>query len=141
LASGELPLIGGVLHRTEHWLVEHAVGPLEVGTMVVKPSRHVCHVAELSPEESHELGPLLQLTASVATDLCDPDQVYVCLWSHAGFQPVHLHFVVEPVTQAAVTELGLTGPRYQSHLFEQGTERAVPEVEAFCDRARGRFRR
>lgn len=107
--------------------------------MVVKPYRHVCHVAELSPEETQELGPLLQLVASVATELCDPDQVYVCLWSHAGFQPVHLHFVVEPVTRAAVTELGLTGPRYQSHLFEQGAERSAFEVEAFCDRARRTF--
>lgn len=46
------------------------------------PKRHVVHAAALSEAESRELGPLLARAAAVATQLTDPEQVYVCLWSH-----------------------------------------------------------
>jgi hypothetical protein len=38
LAEGRLPLPGGRIHETTHWLVEHCVGPLAVGTLIVKPA-------------------------------------------------------------------------------------------------------
>jgi hypothetical protein len=57
---------GGVIHETPHWVVEHCVGPLGPGTLVVKPKRHVVHVADLSSEEADELGPLLRLERSPA---------------------------------------------------------------------------
>ena len=136
LTSGVLPLVGGELLRTRHWVVEHAVGPLELGTMVVKPIRHVCHVADLTPAESVELGPLLQHVSSVATELCEPDQVYVCLWSHSGLRPGHIHFVVEPVQRSSVAELGVGGPTYQAHRFRQGVEPTSTQVEGFCEAAR-----
>jgi hypothetical protein len=60
LAEGRLPLPGGVIHEGSHWLVEHCVGPLGVGTLLVKPKRHVTRVAELTDEEAAELGPLLR---------------------------------------------------------------------------------
>jgi hypothetical protein len=34
--GGRVATIGG-------WVIEHCVGPLGVGTMVVKPERHVVH--------------------------------------------------------------------------------------------------
>ena len=141
LTSGDLPLAGGVVHRTDRWVVEHAVGPLELGTLIVKPLRHVCHVADLDDRESAELGPLLRLASSIVTELCHPDQVYVCLWSHKDARPVHIHFVVEPVARDAVLAAGVTGPTYQSMLFTRAAERQVAEIEAFCDRARAAFER
>ncbi|UDY34496.1 hypothetical protein [Dermatobacter hominis] len=141
LTAGVLPLVGGELHRTAHWVVEHAVGPLELGTMVVKPLRHVCHVADLDAAETMELGPLLQEASAVATELCRPDQVYVCLWSHSGLRPGHIHFVVEPVQRSSVVELAAGGPTYQSHRFREGVEPTPTEVEAFCEAARPLFRR
>ncbi len=136
LTRGALPLVGGELLRTRHWVVEHAVGPLELGTMVVKPIRHVCHVAELTPEETDELGPLLQQVSAVATELCDPDQVYVCLWSHSGQRPGHIHFVVEPVQRSSVVELGAGGPVCQAHRFQHGEDPSPSQVEFFCESAR-----
>jgi len=35
LAAGRQPLPGGVIHQTESWLVEHCVGPLGLGTLIV----------------------------------------------------------------------------------------------------------
>lgn len=51
---------GGSIAETEHWVVQHTVGSLGVGTLIVKPRRHVLHLGELTPEEAEELGPLLQ---------------------------------------------------------------------------------
>ena len=40
LTAGDEPLPGGRIHATEHWLVEHCIGPLGTGTLIVKPFRH-----------------------------------------------------------------------------------------------------
>ena len=96
----------GLLHRTDRWIVEMCLGPLGLGALIVKPERHVVHVADVDDEEATELGPLLREAARVVTDLIDPDQVYVSLWSHAGGVPVHIHHVVQPVTRAMVEEFG-----------------------------------
>jgi len=50
--GGRVATIGG-------WVIEHCVGPLGVGTMVVKPERHVVHLSDLDPSEVAELGPAL----------------------------------------------------------------------------------
>ncbi|MCQ4042645.1 hypothetical protein ACFOSC_24610 [Streptantibioticus rubrisoli] len=56
LIVGKAPLPGGNVLRTESWVVEHCVGPLGLGTVVVKPARHVVHVAKLTAQESSELA-------------------------------------------------------------------------------------
>src|SRR3954469_3865427 len=99
LAAGKLPLPGGRIHETTNWLVEHCVGPLGLGTLIVKPRRHVTSVADLTGDEASELGALLRAASAVARDLVGAEQVYNCLWSHAGGVPVHIHYVVQPVTK------------------------------------------
>lgn len=139
LAAGRQSLPGGLIHRTESWLVEHCVGPLGLGTLIVKPERHVTAVADLSAAESAELGPLLQQASRVASQLVDAEQVYNCLWSHAGGTPGHLHYVVQPVTRQQMSAYECHGPRLQVAMF--GTERApdVSAVAAVADQARRLF--
>jgi ATP adenylyltransferase len=139
LASGRRELPGGVIHQTDAWLVEHCVGPLGVGTLVVKPKRHVTRVAELTPEEAIELGPLLQRSAAVVEELVAPDQVYVCLWSHAGGQAVHIHYVVQPVTREQMATHATYGPALQVAMFERGDDPPREQVDAFADSARSLF--
>ena len=141
LASGAQPLPGGRIHETSHWLVEHCVGPLGVGTLVVKPRRHVVHVADLTADEATEIGPLLHLAASVVTSLCDPEQVYVCLWSHAGAVPVHIHFVVQPATRADMNTYAGYGPSLQLAMFAHAPLPDPAAVEAFATAARPLFAR
>jgi len=138
LAAGRLPLPGGVIHATELWLVEHCVGPLGVGTLIVKPKRHVVHVWELTGAEAAELGPLLRETASVVASLTQPDQVYVCLWSHEGGVPVHIHFVVQPVTREQRERYG-GGARVQVAMFDANVAPSVDDVETFATTARKVF--
>src|SRR4029077_5166603 len=107
---------------TGSWRVEHTVGPLGVGTLIVKPLRHVVYVADLTAEETAELGPLLRTAAAVVTELLQPEQVYVCLWSHAGAGggPGHLHFVIQPVSRALMDRYEAKGPSLQVAMFQAG---------------------
>jgi ATP adenylyltransferase len=142
LLEGRLEVPGGSIYNSGRWVVEHCIGPLGVGTLIVKPRRHVVHVSDLEADEAAELGPLLQRTTSVITSLADPDQVYVCLWSHAGGpsgdMPGHIHFVLQPVSR----ELRLThggGPSLQGAMFNENVTPPLGEVEGFAERARQLF--
>jgi diadenosine tetraphosphate (Ap4A) HIT family hydrolase len=139
LSSGELPLPGGLIFRTESWLVEHCVGPLGLGTLVVKPARHVTAVSQLCEAEANELGPLLWRSSSVASRLVDAEQVYNCLWSQAGGVPVHIHYVVQPVTKTQMANLDSYGPRLQVAMFSLERAPAVTEIERIADEARHLF--
>lgn len=127
---------GGTIHETDGWIVDHCVGPLGIGTLIVRPRRHVVHVADLDAGEASELGPILQRAAAVVTELVRPSQVYVTLWSHAGGEPSHIHFVVQAVTDEQVDELGLFGPRLQVEMFSRGVEPDPAAMAEFADRAR-----
>ena len=139
LSSGVLELPGGLIHRTRFWLVEHCIGPLGLGAMVVKPERHVTSVADLSEEEAVELGPLLRRTSIVARQLVDAIQVYNCLWSHAGGKPVHIHYVVQPVTEDQVSHFGVHGPNLQMAMFSVDELPEAAEVEQMAALARVAF--
>jgi diadenosine tetraphosphate (Ap4A) HIT family hydrolase len=140
LSNGSAPLPGGEIHATAYWRVEHCVGPLGVGTLIVKPKRHVVHVADLTDEEASELGPLLRRTSGVVSRLCSPEQVYVTLWSHADAVPGHIHWVVQPVTRELMDEFGgQYGVGLQLAMFERGRHPAPDAVEAFSGRARREF--
>jgi len=133
LTTGELEVPGGCIHQTDHWRVEHCIGPLGVGTLIVKPRRHVLYVADLTDEEAEELGPLLRQTAKVVEHLTEAEQVYVTLWSHG---PVHIHWVVQPVTATQVEEAELHGPRLQVLMFDLGESPDPVEAATFAERAR-----
>jgi diadenosine tetraphosphate (Ap4A) HIT family hydrolase len=138
LSRGRRPLPGGQIHRTRHWIVEHCVGPLGVGTLVVKPERHVVGLADLQDGEAAELGSLLRDAAQVVTRLCHPREVYVCLWSHG---PVHIHFVVQPVNTAVIDAYGAHGPNLQVAMFDGDELPLETDVLTFAAKARDEFTR
>jgi diadenosine tetraphosphate (Ap4A) HIT family hydrolase len=139
LSSGDLALPGGRIFRTQSWLVEHCVGSLGLGTLIVKPERHVTSVADLSEVEAAELGPLLCRTSQVASQLVEADQIYNCLWSHAGGEPVHIHYVVQPVTKKQMSDFAAHGPSLQVAMFSEGSAPDPADVERISDLARARF--
>jgi diadenosine tetraphosphate (Ap4A) HIT family hydrolase len=136
LTDGTLDLPGGRIYATDHWVVEHTIGPLGVGTLIVKPFRHCLHVWELTDEESRDLGPLLRLVSATIRAILKPDQVYACLWSHAGWEPGHIHFVLQPAWNDSRQEHERPGPFMQVDMFKAGVKPAPQEVEAFATRAR-----
>jgi diadenosine tetraphosphate (Ap4A) HIT family hydrolase len=135
LTAGERELPGGRIHETQHWVVEHCVGPLGVGTLIVKPRRHITHVWDLDGAEASELGPLLQRVAAAIHELLAPEQLYVTLWSHAGGTPVHIHWVLQPV--GAEHPDGLFGPHLQVAMFDRGEAPPPDRVETVAAELRG----
>lgn len=132
LTQGRLPLPGGRIAATTHWVVEPCVGPFPAGTLIVKPFRHVEHVWDLTASEAAELGPLLARASEAIRTVLAPDQVYVCLWSHAGWQPGHIHFVLQPAWNAQQAEHARPGPFLQVDLFARGQ---APDEAAGTDAA------
>lgn len=140
LLTGRRPLPGGVIHQTRWWVVNHVVGPLNVGTVVVGPREHVTAVSELADGAVAELGPLLRRTARIVETLCVPEQTYVCLWSHGPGLRKHLHFVVQPVTAAVVSRYGgLRSEQLQAAMLTAGEPPNAADVEQFCGQARHLF--
>lgn len=132
---------GGRIATLGHWAVEHCIGPLGVGTVVVKPLRHVIHLADLDPDEAAELGPVLKRVADAVSrasaDAGDlPSQVYACLWSHADRVAGHIHFVIQPVGENLMTQHDAHGPELQVRMFRAG----APMDEAAMSKAAARIR-
>jgi diadenosine tetraphosphate (Ap4A) HIT family hydrolase len=132
LLQGVEPLPGGRIHATNNWVVEHCTGPLGVGTLVVKPFRHCVHAGDLTVSEAQEIGPLLQRVSQVVQTVTRAEQVYICLWSHSGWQPVHIDFVVQPAWNGWSEEYDHPGPFVQAAMFRAGNTPPVAEVEKVC---------
>jgi ATP adenylyltransferase len=140
LAAGRRHPPGGILHETPSWLVNHVVGAMNLGTLIVAPRDHIVAVADLDEAATLELGPVLRAAARVVETLCEPEQTYVCLWSHGDHARKHLHFAVQPVTAAVLARYGgLRSEQLQARMLASGDEPDAAEVERFCERARGLF--
>jgi diadenosine tetraphosphate (Ap4A) HIT family hydrolase len=127
---------GGRILETPGWIVEHTVGSLGLGTLIVKTRRHVLHVGDLTEQEATELGPLLRRVAAAVSEIAEPSQVYVALWSHENREPGHVHFVVQPVSRELMDELEAHGPRLHVALFDRGQPPDLEAAAAFADRVR-----
>jgi diadenosine tetraphosphate (Ap4A) HIT family hydrolase len=132
---------GGRIATLGSWIVEHCIGPLGVGTVIVKPTRHVVHLADLRPDEAAELGPVLARVARAVTEASNevgspPGQVYACLWSHADRQPGHIHFVIQPVGEALMNQHDSHGPELQVRMFRSGDEVGFEAMRDAAERIR-----
>jgi len=138
--AGRVEVPGGIVHRTASWIVNHAVGRLNLGTLVVVPRDHVVAVADLDDRAAAELGPLLRDTAAVVEAICRPEQTYVCVWSHGRTERRHLHILVQPAAAALVAQHGgLRSEQLQVRIMTMGEPPDAADVERFCAEARQRF--
>jgi hypothetical protein len=78
-------------------------------------------------------------TAGCVKHLCGADQTYVCLWSHAGWRPVHIHFVVQPAWNGDRARFPAPGPSLQAAMFDRREQPPPDQVVAFCNEARSYF--
>lgn len=139
LTAGRQPLPGGTILQTGHWAVEHCIGPLGVGTLIVKPLRHVVRFAELTAKETAEFGPLVQRVAAAVLAETGADQTYICEWSHMGFIVGHIHFVVQPAWDSQREKFARPGPFLQVAMFDANEAMDAGEIDAFCEKVRARF--
>ena len=138
--AGRCDVPGGIVAETTHWIVNHAVGRLNLGTLVVAPREHVVAIADLDDAAAVEMGPLLRDAARVVEAICRPEQTYVCVWSHGQTERRHLHILVQPVTTALVAQYGgLRSEQLQVKIMTTGVPPAPAAIEQFCADARQRF--
>lgn len=91
--AGRTPAPGGVIHETEHWVVDHSISPVRLrGWLVAKPRRHVEAFGDLSNDEASELGPLARSGAAAIESALGAERVYVCSFGEE-WRHVHVHFV------------------------------------------------
>lgn len=128
------------MRESASWVVNHAVGRLNLGTLVIVPRDHVVMISDLDEPCAAELGVLIRDTARVVETICRPEQTYVCMWSHGRSERKHLHILVQPVTSALVAQYGgLRGEQLQAKMLTTGELLAPEEVERFCVDARRHF--
>ena len=140
IAAGRCDVPGGIVHETTRWIVNHAVGRLNLGTLIVAPREHVVAMADLDDEAVAELGPLLRDAARIVEAICRPEQTYVCVWSHGRTERRHLHILVQPVTSALIAQYGgLRSEQLQVKIMTTHQPPEPAEVERFCADARRRF--
>ena len=136
LAAGRRPLPGGRIFRTEFWLVEHCVGPLGLGTLIVKPERHVTTVAGLSAAEAAELGPLLGGLLGRGQLVAVPTRsTTACGRTSAAAR--HIHYVVQPVTREQMAATPSARPPVAMSRARDFPDEA--EVARLAERARRLF--
>jgi ATP adenylyltransferase len=141
LLAGRRDLPGGIVHQTASWVVNHVVGPMNLGTLIAGPREHIAAVADLDDNAVAELGPILRDTARVVETLCRPEQTYVCSWSHGAGARKHLHIAIQPVTTAVVARYGgLRSEQLQARMLATGDEPDPADVQRFCEQARRLFR-
>jgi ATP adenylyltransferase len=141
LLAGRRALPGGIVHQTAGWVVNHVVGSMNLGTLIVSPQEHIVAVADLDDRAVAEFGRILRDAARVVEALCRPEQTYMSLWSHGASARKHLHVAVQPVTTAVVARYGgVRSEQLQARMMASGDEPAVADVERFCERARELFR-
>jgi diadenosine tetraphosphate (Ap4A) HIT family hydrolase len=84
---------GGIIHSSDHWVVDHHFGVVMKGFLIVKSRRHCEHVADLTQAELETLGPVLGNATRALQHALDAARVYVCSW---GEGDAHVHWCLIP---------------------------------------------
>lgn len=92
--QGRLQPPGGAVFADDDWLLEHSLSPVLLrGWLILKPRRHVEHIADLTPGEYAKLGGLLARASAAMKTSLGAERVYVCSF---GESVNHVHFYLVP---------------------------------------------
>jgi diadenosine tetraphosphate (Ap4A) HIT family hydrolase len=115
---------GGTILREGRWVLDHSLSPcLLRGWLILKPERHVEHVAELTAEESASLGQLIQKASRALMTAVGAERVYVV---SMGEVVRHVHFYLIP-RYAHMPQHGL---EVLSEMFSEGRPWGCSDEEA-----------
>ena len=126
--SGRRPLWDNI-YRTRFWDVVHSYNTALPGWMVLVARRHIEAIAELSEEESIELGRLITATSQALHEVTHCLKTYVIQFAEAAEHPhVHVHIVPRMADQPQDRR----GPQIFGYL-------GVPEHERVAESAMNRI--
>jgi diadenosine tetraphosphate (Ap4A) HIT family hydrolase len=122
--------------RTPSWDLVHASGTSHAGWLVLVSRAHRSSIADLSPEETAELGPLLQVTSQALAVSASAAKTYVAQFAeHPLHDHVHFHVIARRPDHPAE----LVGPRVFDAMGEGVDEVSVAERNAIADRVAAYF--
>ncbi len=96
------------VHRGENWDVVHAYGTSVEGWLVLVPRRHIESVADLTPVEATELGPLLVELSRAVQVVIGCDKTYVAQFAE---HPDHRHVHFRVIARARDLDSEFVGPQ------------------------------
>ncbi len=92
--AGKVTPPGGVIYDDQYWRVDHSTSPVVLpGFLIIKPRRHVEHIALLTAEEMAAFGPLLRNTSRALAHVLHPVKIYAASF---GESVAHVHWYVLP---------------------------------------------
>jgi diadenosine tetraphosphate (Ap4A) HIT family hydrolase len=102
----DVPSPGGYVVEDEHFFAEHApIQESSAGTLIVEARRHLLDFADMTPEESRELGPILHRLVPAIKAATGVERVYYfAVMEHSA----HFHLWLIP----RKNESELRGPAY-----------------------------
>jgi diadenosine tetraphosphate (Ap4A) HIT family hydrolase len=122
--EGRLEAPGGTILRERGWILDHSLSPcLLRGWLILNPERHVEQVAELTPEESASLGPLIQRASRALMVALGAERVYVV---SMGEVVHHVHIYLVP----RYPEMPQHGLRVLSEMFSEERPWGCSDEEA-----------
>jgi diadenosine tetraphosphate (Ap4A) HIT family hydrolase len=94
--AGRVSAPGGAILDDGLWFISHHTGPYtDPGELIVKTRRHCESLAELTPEESRSLGPLLSATVQALERVVVAERVHTVSFNE---RIRHVHFLLLPRT-------------------------------------------
>lgn len=92
--TGRITPPGGTIFDDGLWVLDHSTSPVLLrGWLILKPRRHVEHLAELSEPEAASLGPLISKVSAALMRALGAEKVYVCSF---GEVVRHVHWYLIP---------------------------------------------
>jgi diadenosine tetraphosphate (Ap4A) HIT family hydrolase len=132
--AGKVTPPGGVIYDDQFWRVDHSTSPVMLpGFLILKPRRHVEHIALLTAEEMAAFGPLLRNTCRALAHVLHPAKIYA---SSFGEAVSHVHFYILP-RYPRTPEMPANGIEVLNRLFrEKPWAGSDAEATAIADQVR-----
>lgn len=131
--AGKVTPPGGVIYDDQYWRVDHSTSPVMLpGFLIIKPRRHVEHIALLTVEEMAAFGPLLRNTCRALAHVLHPAKVYAASF---GESVSHIHFYIIPRYQRT-PEMPPAGIEVLKRLFEGHWAGSDEEATAIANQVR-----
>ena len=94
--AGVVSAPGGVILDNGLWFISHHTGPYtDPGELILKTRRHCESLAELTPDESESLGPLLNTAVQALERVVVAERIYTVSFNE---RIRHVHFLLLPRT-------------------------------------------
>lgn len=133
--AGTAPL-WDCIYRTQFWDVVHSYNTSLPGWLVLVARRHIAAIAELTPEEAVELGPLLQRVSDALHAATGCLKTYVCQFADSPEHPhVHFHVVArmsdQPEDRRGPHVFGYVGVPKEERVSAETMNALATQVQTF----------